>query len=418
MSSSTDLIDGARYWQRRRRMLWALAGLAVLVALGIGIAIGAGAFGSSSTGEPQSLAGTGIFHYATESPVQGLESQVGGHGELGSPMLVDLAGGRERPVIQRIDYWYDPSRQLRFSERIVDGTSIGVQASRLLAPGPMPAQQVALDELSTFGVHRVLASDEGDAGPTGTLYGRRVSWVRFGSPPIGFEVAADTKTGQPLAIRSLCAGCNPRPQPQRLIDVGHVSRLPAGLPASPTGIGASLGLPGGGFSSRSDPAPIELSAAAGALPGQVVYAGGAVGNLRLHSTRIVLTTTSFTNTNLETHDRSLEFGYGTGPLAGDRPRTPLPASAEGVLHYPPSVSIRETRTPNVGAGLYTVDDHVLALGPGVTAVPIPAQGQALLGLDIGPVTELWLRRGGLYITIQATSPGLALKAARALRPVP
>jgi hypothetical protein len=415
MEPSTDLIDGARYWQRRRRILWTAAAIAVLAALGIGIAIG-GAFGSSSPGAPESLATSGIFHYSTESPVRTL-SQVGGRMGLDSAMLVDLAGGSERPVTERIDYWYDPSRQLRYSERIVDGTRVGAGTDQVLAPGAIPERELALDELSTFGVHRVLASDEGTAGPTGTLFGRQVSWVRFGSSSIGYEVATDMKTGQPLAIRSLCARCVPSQPPQRLIDVGHVATLPEGLPASPTGIGSTLGLPGGGFSSRSNRTPLKLSAAAGALSGQIVYAGKAVGNLRLHSTRIVVTTTTLSNTNVQTHDRSVEFDYGTGPLAGDRVRTPLPVSADGALRYPPSVSIRETRTPNIGVGLYTVDGHVVALGPGVTAVPIPAQGQALLGLDIGPLTDLWLRRRGLYINIQATSPSLALQAARALRPV-
>lgn len=187
------LLRGLSFAVRHRRGAWRLVAVAAVVGVAAAVAIVAHWHGRGNRLIDRAPAAVGrrpVLHAVIESNVPN-ESVVG------------LSTRVERPVLQRLEYWFDGDRRLlraitRVNGRVLDDE---VPPSRLAAGGTPP-----LDPALTAFVSRyrdALKSGQARETGRGTFDGQSVIWLRFDYRLFGERVGVDEHTYRPVVIEPL-----------------------------------------------------------------------------------------------------------------------------------------------------------------------------------------------------------------------
>jgi hypothetical protein len=131
--------------------------------------------------------------------------------------VVTLSSGRERPVPQTIEYWYDGDRG---SLRAISSTNGGVVVDALV---PRNRTEPLLDPALTAFVSRyreALKSGQAREVGRGAFDGRSVIWLRFAYGLFGERVGIDARTYRPVVIEPLGARGRPVEPTWRVTEIG------------------------------------------------------------------------------------------------------------------------------------------------------------------------------------------------------
>jgi hypothetical protein len=419
------LIEEARRWQRRRRLrgaallALAVAGLGLLIGIGRGSFFGGSTHAGARPGGAAPTASGPVVHVVLQTPRSGGGPRPTGTGSMRSEMeLITLPSGHARPVEDTFSIWYDPGRRVLHQLSYVDGVLTFDTLEKAVVHYTFISE---LGDLLTKGSKQTVASGLATIAGRSMLDGHKVIWLRFPSPSkgqVGQEFAVDQTTDRPLAARAICPPCTLTPQLQRIVAATRESEAAANL--TPPASNGSFPNTGPSFahpheSSGAHQVPITTQTARSALPRPGLWAGSSIDGVRFTDAKLVLTAIyanrDRVKANIRSRNRSLLISYGSwrrspkihGPL--------LPGQ------IPPSISITEAPTPAFtgnGTSFYTARGHVWAFG----GIPLPPDGEAVLGPSPPPFSIVQLKKNDLYITITATSPALAIRAAEQLQKIP
>jgi hypothetical protein len=189
--------------RRRGRSRLLVAAAVVIVAVVLAVVAPWGGHGNGLVERALAAVGRGpVLHAVIESTVP-------------NGTIVDLSTGAERPVPQRLEYWYDADRQLLRAVTSVNG---GVVADALVPP-----RSAQLDPALTafLGRYRAaLKSGQAHEAGRGTFHGRSVIWLRFDYRLFGERVGIDSHTYRPVVIQPLDANGAPARQSWQVTAIG------------------------------------------------------------------------------------------------------------------------------------------------------------------------------------------------------
>lgn len=304
---------------------------------------------------------------------------------------IDLASGHETPVPATMETWFDTRRQIEHSVTRIDGriqdeavrTPTGVVGSWGAARGgPAPVLDPALAK-SVDGYRAALASGEAKLLGDGMIDGHSVSWLEL-TPGDGSSerVAIDKDSSEPVRVEmSWKSGAT------WTYNVRSIEGLPEGSgnfqpPTPPTGPRPQ--------SFMREPTQISPADATAVIPGALATGSAFQGLPLTKVIRAKLSTLFEPRADKEPVISSgLEFDYGSNSLVDGRPY----------------LWISEATQPNSQygwrPGLVPPSGDLLVVRSGAQ----PSQGGT--GLMV---------KNGIYLSISASTRGLMLGAARALRP--
>lgn len=348
----------------RRPYVWRVLVIAAVIGAAITLAVVAPWHGHGDGFVGRALAAMGhgpVLHAVIESTVP-------------NETIVTLSSGRERPVPQTLEYWYDADRG---SLRAISSTNGGVVVDALV---PRNSTEPRLDPALTAFVSRyrdALKSGEAREVGKGTFDGRSVIWLRFDYRSFGERVGIDAQTYRPVVIEPL------GPQGKPVAPIWTVTEIGTG-PYRPSDFNAGKAVANLSISSRLR--TIAPSSAARLVGWTPVWLGRAFRGLPFQSAQL----------QLLSHDppvprrttKGVYFAYGRGT---DR------------------IQISEA----------TTRESIYWLAPG----GVPAPGTALLRrLPVrgsGPIKrdcQAQVRAAGVWVTIEGwnRAASLCVDAARAL----
>lgn len=399
---------------RRLRMRFGLlaAALAAVAALVLFEPWGTG--GPGLTGRALAALGSDpVLHVVTEQPT-GIR-------------YVSLATGKPRRLFERQEIWYDRGRgYVHTISRAPDGSLLDdeletpqggwtlggpildcswiaahpQEATKLRVscnakgdngtkphsiPRPVPTVDPVLGAFLD-GYRQALADGEATETGTGTLDGTPVIWLAFPYGNATESVALDATTYRPLLVRGAST--------YRIVSIETVDQTGANF-ERPTSTEAGRLATAGGVVDRTQLA-VDPTAALRALPG-AVWVGSSFENLPLAGVERDTLHTRYTEPQATTESSvGLQLLYGATTSLGVPDRTQ------------PSVQLWESKQPE------------LAYWWGFLRGGTPPAG---LFATFGSVGEPpfgatgFLVHDGVYITVMASTPQLALDAARALTPI-
>jgi hypothetical protein len=296
---------------------------------------------------------------------------------------IELATGRAAPIVRTAETWADDRKGLLLSVVRQDGQVLGRHTSRIQPDVFYPLSLAALyrDGLEQGKVQKIR---------DGVVRGKPVIWVAYSRRGLTVESALDAETYVPLVMRYVRGG-----RVFMQLDVLQMNTVGGnavqfGDPDSDEG---STGEEGVIQVPVGPPGRDELASAGRALSRRPFWLGRSYAGLRLTSIYVESAATSAGGRRVTARIVRLEYG-------GHSPLPPF------ILE---EISLRRG------------EDFLRAQGE---VAPPPGY----LDLD-GPSTtsignrefRRWtgtLRRGGLYVTIEAGSRSLVLKATRSLRSAP
>jgi hypothetical protein len=202
----------------RRSYAWRVLAVAAVVGAVIVLAVVAPWHGRGDGLVGRALAAVG------EGPV--LHAVIASH--VPNETVVTLSSGRERPVSQTIEYWYDADRGLL---RAISSTNGGVAVDALV---PRDRTGPLLDPGLTAFVSRyreALKSGQAREAGRGTFDGRSVIWLRFAYRLFGERVGIDAGTYRPVVIEPLGARGKPVEPIWRVTEIGTGPYRPADFSA-------------------------------------------------------------------------------------------------------------------------------------------------------------------------------------------
>jgi hypothetical protein len=314
---------------------------------------------------------------------------------------VDLATGKAHPFLERQEIWYDRGAgDVHTVTRALDGALIDdeletPQGSWTLAgptpssgSGPVPTVDPALGAFLD-GYQQALADGEATETGTGTLHGTPVVWLSF---PYGTEteaVAVDAATYRPLFVRDASGTWR-----YRIVSIETVGQPTANFDRpTPTETGRKIS---SGVRVDRTQLAVDPADALQALPG-ATWLGGSFQTLPLAGIEREDLRTSFTDPHL-----APETGVGLALVYGTTTSPGVPDLAR------PYVQLWESDTPQPAYQWGRLPqgaappDGMLATLPSTSPVP---------------GTTGFLVYNGIYVTVMASTPKLALDAARALSPI-
>jgi hypothetical protein len=290
--------------------------------------------------------------------------------------VVDLATGRREKPYAIVEEWYEPGSGLR--EKVLRSNA-GYVSGSITAHSSAAGSFV--DVLRGFAkrYEAVLRERRAEVSGHGTVFGRRVVWIRF-RPAGAYEVALDERTYRPLYVRSRgtsgvqVVSIDTRPSVPR-----SVAAVPIPDESDPPMYGEDLD------------GPLTGPQAAALLGEPAVWLGREFANLSL----AWLGGVSFAYGRAATYDEIKHRWRGINIVYGNV------ASEVGFPdRNKPYIQLREQPAAEVAA----------------TGRSTPSPG-TLLSYDLrrGPGTVVV---GGVYVEIEAPNERLLLAAARALEPQP
>jgi hypothetical protein len=327
---------------------------------------------------------------------------------------IDLASGKETPMTDTREIWYDSERHFEhmrwgiegasasaqeglFAEREILQTPSGTWASYNIDPGK-PHAPVLEPALSEFldGYRSALENGTARVTGSGTVDGHDVTWIELAvtgalcaAQPCAERVAIDKTSSLPLSIAWYFNGKFGHP-----IEIASIETLPAGSgDFSRPEKNADIS-----FRSREDQvASITSSDAAHELPG-AVWLGNSFSNLELTNvSRATLTSQTLrseqawktvTETGIELH-----YGNGSPSILWSKP-TPVNGAPSGG-----DVVVQEEKAD-----------------PDFFFWPYPAAPEGSMLTNNGG--EGWLVKNGIYIFIETfRNQKLLLAAVSALEPI-
>ncbi|MHB8060234.1 MAG: hypothetical protein ACYDHO_05320 [Gaiellaceae bacterium] len=353
---------------------------------------------------------------------------------------VNLATGREIPILEKNEVWYDRARNFQ-REKFVVGAA-GVFPTRVVTdilrtpkgtwtadrenyPGGEGPLSTPL-WMTGFFDHYQAALENGTARVegSGTLDGRNVTWIGLGSSECSIvssmvtpaneceqRVAVDKVSSRLLRVETLAGGSL-----LDAVEVLSIETLPAGSGdfARPekrklqTTSARALSLTlvwGPNTKQTSNPIAPDLRVASTDLPGAVrtlpgaLWAGRSIASLRLSGVSRA-TARSFDQQGKPAVQTGVELHYGAGQAIALWSETP----SDGELSGDGVVIHEQTASPD-----WTFWPDAWAYG---TPESDPPAGLIRMGDHRG-----WLKKGGLYILIVAPNHDLLLEVARALEPI-
>lgn len=333
---------------------------------------------------------------------------------------VDLATGKPRRLFERQEIWYDRGRgYVHTITRAADGSLLDdeletpqggwtlggpildcswiaahpQEATKLRVscnangdngtkphkvPRPVPTVDPVLGAF-LGGYRQALADGEATETGTGTLDGTPVVWLSFRYGQETESVALDASTYRPLLVRGASR--------YRIVSIETVDRSSADF-ERPTSTEAGRLATGGGVVDQTRLA-VDPAAAVQVLPG-ALWLGSSFQSLPLSGIERDTLRTRYTEPHSVTETGvgvELLYGAAASPGVPDRTR--------------PNVQLWESNQPQ------------LSYWWGFMRGGVPPAGMfATRGGAIG-----FLVRDGVYITVIASTPQLALEAARALTPI-
>jgi hypothetical protein len=332
--------------------------------------------------------------------------------------IVDIASGRERPMMTRYELWYDAERQLL---RQTSGSEMAVVWESLQTrdrtydnrgsrahSGP-PTVDPALAAFFT-GYRQALEDGTARVSGSGVIDGRPVQWLRF--PPrdgrgLPQEIAVDTDSYEPVRLRPICAQCSSVPT-YRVIRLEGVSEAAADFRRP-----VRTERPRIAAFSRNQ-RTIALAEAGSALGRPALWAGAVVKGANFVAVRLIIPTahSSFPVTvkNMIGRGRGLTLLYGTSS-------TTLGKGGVNANPKKPFVFISQAADYRFPFGGFNFNNADAGRPLTIASTPVPPEGElALMSIQAGFWT-VQLRKNGLYVEIDGPSRELALAAARALRPL-
>ena len=413
---------------RRSRALGLVAALAIAAALVL-VAPWDRPGGSLSDLALAAIGSQPVLHVVAESPT-GMRA-------------IELATGGSRPVVQKQEIWYDADRGLKKTVVRVGSTTLavtletpkgGVTAHGIVydcawiaahpveatkahvscnpsgdngtTPRVIPRPKPTLDPgLAGFvdGYRRALAAGQAREAGSGNLDGKQVDWLVFRTNDGSERVALDADSHKPVL----------------LADDGHGLRLRVGtietIPYAATDFGrpkpdeVSLG-PSFGRSKDSGELPFEADAIAAAMP-NALWAGKTLDVLPLVKAERQTLHSAFAGTKPPLEGTGLELDYGSlgadDRLDRSRPYVRISESPSRDLAFGNGWGFTGGGDPAAGELYVNVagEGRQQAFGPdGKPLPPSPPHAFGFVVVD------------GVYVTIETTTPELALAAARALEP--
>jgi hypothetical protein len=185
--------------------------------------------------------GQGLVGRALAAVGQGPVLHVVIASDVPNETIVTLSSGRERPVPQTIEYWYDGDRG---SLRAISSTNGGVVVDALV---PRNRTEPLLDPALTAFVSRyreALKSGQAREVGRGAFDGRSVIWLRFAYGLFGERVGIDARTYRPVVIEPLGARGRPVEPTWRVTEIGtgpyRSSDFRAGKPVASLSISSRL----------------------------------------------------------------------------------------------------------------------------------------------------------------------------------
>jgi hypothetical protein len=382
--------------RRRRRGLVLLAPAFVVLVAAAAVVLAAPWRHGPLTTE-RALAALGhlpVIHAVVQQPLER------GGEPTPSISVVELATGRERPVSQRTEYWYDEQRhELRV--RLLVGGTLLPGAEYLQTPTGFytdrgvqhPDHQSELDPaLAAFATGYREALNSGTATVVGdeVVDGHDATILRFPvrEDPAGKvmeEVAVSKDDYRPLRIRWFSGEPPAWSDAPRVIAIETVARDPRDFEA-PT-----PGAPRPARQSGADVARLEPAQAANALGVTGFWPGAAVDGVNLDHIELTRLTTEWTDgRTTEAHALMLQYGDGT----------------------PSSLTLNEgtsaAETPffqALGGRADPPDGELQLMGTGRLA---------------GGKAQMWfgsMKRGSVYISLRSSRREVIIAAAKALAPL-
>ena len=305
--------------------------------------------------------------------------------------LVELTSGRGVPVRIRVEYWFDEERErLRTIVRRGGSVSDDVLQTRTgaeSAAGPirtLPGSRAALDPaLTAFvsGYRDALAEGRARAVAHGRVAGREVLWLDLG----GERVAIDEQSYRPLRIRPAGGAYEwTVTEIESIQRAGADLRVPRAAPPAPF------------RGDVRDSHAVSSARAAALLSWPALWLGKSFAGLRLVRLEVQRLTRGYPpgSGRAREHGEGLRLAYRT---------------RRGARY----VEIQEAPRPEPAYAF-----------PGGRATfsgsPIPPEGYVDLAELPRARRSGWvgqLRRGGVHVTVWASSRELSVQAARALRPI-
>jgi hypothetical protein len=318
---------------------------------------------------------------------------------------IDLASGKERPMADIQEIWFDNQRHFEHMKMSIEGdregkftreilhTPTGMWASYDIDPGRPHAPTIdpALGEFFD-GYRSALASKKARVTGSGTVDGREVTWIEFAGKSGCYyyacsqRVAVDKLSSLPLQIAWLREG-----KVTDSIGIDSIETLPAGSGdfSRPKRIPENQHF----FVGRQT-TPIGLSAASEELP-NALWLGESISGLQLSSvSRSELTTRETAEPgSAESIGTAIELHYGNG-------------SPSSMWSKPPATN-GEPSKGNVVLQEQSDPDYWFWPFPAAPAGSMLTNNR----------NDGYLVKDGTYVAIHASNPELVLAAAHALKAI-
>jgi hypothetical protein len=293
--------------------------------------------------------------------------------------IVTLSSGAERPVPQRLEYWYDAGRDRLRAISTVNGRVV----FDVLVP--RYDSEPRLDPALTAFVSRyraALKSGQAREAGRGTFDGRSIIWLRFAYRQFGERVGIDAHTYRPVVIEPL--GRSGRP----VAPIWKVASIETGPYAARDFDAARPGVPRLSISSRFRAvAPAKAARLLGWTP---LWLGSSFRKLPLGSAQLQILTHDPPVPRRTTHGMYLAYGRGADRIQLSEAR------ARERIYW-----LEFGGDPRPGALLLR------------RSVP---QGSRVIKRDC----QAMLRTGGVWVTVEGwnAAASLCVDAARALVKIP
>jgi hypothetical protein len=303
---------------------------------------------------------------------------------------VGLATGDERPVVARMELWFDQDRRIEHTLSRIDGqlqdeslqTATAETSRRGTVPGaPAPVLDPALAK-SIDGYREALANGEAKVLRDDSINGRAVTWLQLAPTNWGDErVAIDKLSSEPRRVETSWNGGR-----SWTYEVRSIESLPEGSGDFTPPVASTAPQPQGFM---REPMPIAPEKATTVVPGALALKTAFQG-LPLSQVRETKLSTLFEpDAKLDPIvSHGIEFDYGSDSLRDGRPYLWLQEATQPN----PQLGWRSSLVPPAGE---------LLVGPGLGAP--------------GGLTGLMVKNG-IYITVLASDRQLMLDAARGLSP--
>jgi hypothetical protein len=379
-----DRRTGRRLSLRRRggRVSWLRFVVAAAVAVAL-VAVFAGSHWTSSqtpslVDRALAAVGSGPVIHAVIATETGMTS-------------IDLASGREAPVVTVAEVWFDRNRQIEHTVSRIAGQ---LQNDRLVTPsrvselsgsdtkGPPPVLDPALAK-SIDGYRDALATGDAKVLGEGSVDGRAVTWLELHSTSWGDErVAIDKRTWEPVRVETSWNGHR-----DWAYDVRSIETLPEGAGDFDPPASSSAPRP---LAFMREPAPTSVEHARDVLPDAEALGSSFAGLALTQVSDVKLSTVFEADTSQEpVVSHAVEFDYGSESLMNGGPYLWL----EEAAHPQPQYGWYPSLVPTASELLVSPRSRP------------PGSGTGWSGLMVD---------NGIYITILASDRALMLDAAHAL----